>query len=414
MGELNQSPATPSSLVKEDGPERFHPALLTQPPSARLAWFEHEGLIEHARLDQACHAIVQMICSPGQGKDLTRLGTMGLVIGPARVGKTTLIEELKKRLSERAMERMAHDPSHVPFVSVSAPESGMGRFNWVDYYLAVLRQVDYPFLERGQVGLRVRDMREAMEEALIQHQPYAVIVDEAHHLAKAASGRGLQDQLDHLKYLENRTGVCHVLVGTYEMRRFRTVTAQLAGRSIDVHFPRYDATKKEDREEFRSALWAFQRHLPVEEEPFLTQRHWEMLYARSIGCIGLLKLHLNRALSMALNEGARTVTEEHLKVTATPEDRLKEMLSTALKGEEDLTEGEGADERLLTLLGLREQEPLSKAGTVSAEAVHGQVTSPPAPHRGRPGNRKPSRDSIGPREDQCEGTRHENNERAVG
>src|SRR5260370_33142136 len=99
-------------------------------------------------------------------------------------------------------------------------------------------------------------MREAMEEALIQHHPYAVIGDEAHHLAKAASGRTLQDQLDHLKDLENRTGVCHVLVGTYEMRRFRTVTPQLAGRSGDGHFHRYDATRQEESEEFRSVLSA--------------------------------------------------------------------------------------------------------------------------------------------------------------
>src|SRR5260370_16817776 len=115
--------------------------------------------------------------------------------------------------------------------------------------------------------------------------------DDAHHLAKAASGRGLADQLDHLKYLENRTGVCHVLVGTYEMKSFRKASAQLAGRSIDVHFPCYDATKQQDREEFRSVLWALQRQLPVEDEPLLAQDRWEFLYARSISCIRLLKLH---------------------------------------------------------------------------------------------------------------------------
>ncbi len=377
---------------QDEGPERFDPALLTQPAAVRLAWFEKACLIEHARLDQACNAILQMICSPGEGAGFNRLGTTVLVIGPARVGKTTLIEELKKRLLERARERMMQDPNHRPFVSVSAPESGRGRFNWVDFYVAVLREVNYPFLGREKVGVRVRDLREAMEEALIQDQPYAVIVDEAHHLAKAASGRGLQDQLDHLKYLENRTGVCHVLVGTYEMRRFRTVTAQLAGRSIDVHFPRYDATVKEDREEFRSALWALQRQLPVEEEPHLTEHSWEMLYARSIGCIGLLKLHLNRALSMALSEGAKTVTEKHLKATAILEDRLKEMLDTALKGEQDLAEPEGADERLLGLLGLR--DPKVRKTIAMPKEEH--ATSSPQSKGGRPGDRSPGRDLTGP------------------
>jgi len=180
-------------------------------------------------------------------------------------------------------------------------------------------------------------------------------------------------------------------VGTYEMRRFRTVTPQLAGRSIDVHFPRYDAMKQEDREEFRSVLWALQRQLPVEEEPLLAEHHWEMLYARSIGCIGLLKLHLIRALALALAERAKTITEAHLRATAPLEDRVKEMLNAALLGEEDLAEPEGADERLLGLLGLRESTRESAILTPSH----------------KPGGRAPGRDPIGPEPD-------EGRERAVG
>ena len=321
---------------------------------------------------------------------MNRLGTMVLVIGPLRVGKTTLIRLLEQELIARAGERLLREPAHRPFVSISATGPGSGRFDWVDYYAAILRQVNNPFLNRKPSALRVRDMREAMEEALIQHRPYAVIVDEAHHLAKAASGRTLQDQLDHLKYLENRTGVCHVLVGTYEMRRFRTVTPQLAGRSVDVHFRRYDATKKEDREEFRSVLWALQRHLPLEIEPLPVSQHWEMLYARSLGCIGLLKLHLIRALALALTEHGQTITETHLRATAPSEDRVKEMLSAALTGEEDLTEPEGADERLLELLGLRE-----KATTRSTTPGNIQDQPAPGPHGHKPGDRNPGRDDIG-------------------
>ena len=52
-------------------------------------------------------------------------------------------------------------------------------------------------------------------------------------------------------------------------REHPAATAQLAGRGIDIHFSRYDARKKEEREEFRSALWALQRQLPVAQEPLL-------------------------------------------------------------------------------------------------------------------------------------------------
>src|SRR5258708_15785826 len=83
--------------------------------------------------------------------------------------------------------------------------------------------------------------------------------------------------------------------------------------------------------------------------------------------------------------------EKDMRVKGTLEDRVKEMLSAALTGEEDLTEPDGADERLLELLGLRE-----KATAVSM-TPGSTVQGPPAPgpHRHKPGERKPGRDDIG-------------------
>jgi type II secretory pathway predicted ATPase ExeA len=409
----NPEPVEPSPQAKDEllEPERFDPALLEQPAALLQDYFEREVIIEHPHLDKALDAILDAICSPGDGPSLNRLGIMVLVIGPSRVGKTTLIEKLVERLLERAIERMLLDPAFISHVLIDPP--GKGRFNWMYYIKAVLRQLGDPFIDRRTPALRTRDYEEAMEEAFIQRKPFAVIVDEAQHLAKAASGPSLQSQLDQLKYYENRTGVSHVLVGTYEMRPFRKANAQLAGRSIDVHFPRYDATKPEDRAIFRSVLWALQRQLPVEEEPLLMQDHWEFLYARSIGCIGLLKLHLNRALNRALTEGAKTVTEEHLRMTAPAEDRVNLWLNTAIRGEEELTEREGADERLLVALGLREPKGVQQADESTATQVKGGSHS----KRGRkPGDRNPGRDPIDDTVDDLEDTLEEdaNGERVAG
>src|SRR5713226_4607343 len=128
------------------------------------------------------------------------------------------------------------------------------------------------------------------------------------------------------------------------------------------------------------------QHFPV----LLNEQNWEMLYARSLGCIGLLKLHLIRALALALTEHAQTITETHLRTAAPSEDRVKEMLSAALAGEEDLTEPEGADERLLELLGLRE-----KATVVPTMPGKMQDQPVPGPRGQKPGDRNPSRDDIG-------------------
>jgi hypothetical protein len=151
---------------------------------------------------------------------------MVLVIGPSRVGKTTRIRLLEERLARLSLERMQAEPGFIPFASMSTVGPENSRFDWLSYYRAVLRSLRDPFVDIPRARIPNREVRQAMEAALLHRKPLAVIVDEAHHLAVAASGSSLQNQLNHLKYFENLTGVSHILVGTYEMRPFRRVNAQ--------------------------------------------------------------------------------------------------------------------------------------------------------------------------------------------
>lgn len=372
-------------------PESFPPELLAQSVATRLEYFERRCFISHSRLQEALEEIVQAICPPGEQTSTRRPGTMVLVIGPSRVGKTTLIRLLEERLLARTQALMASDPNFMPFASILAAGSGANRFEWAEYYRAVLRALHDPFVDGKVARIRARELREAMETALHERKPLAVIVDEAHHLAEAARGSRLQSQLNHLKHFENSTGVSHILVGTYEMRPFRKANAQLACRSVDVHFPRYDASIEADAQIFQSVVWALQRQIPVEKEPPLTD-HWEFLYARSIGCVGLLKMHLSRALNLALTEKAKTVTLTHLRKTALPEARVEAALRNALESEAELMESDGADERLLTLLGLRGPRMTKQSTTKTDES------SSSSKKQDRPGKRSPSRDAVGQEE----------------
>jgi hypothetical protein len=403
-----------STASQAEEPEFFDQALLRQPPGARQEYFEQHCLIEHPRLMEALEAILQAICAPGDGGSQRRLGTMVLGIGPSRVGKTTLIRLLEDRLLAYAKAQMQHDPTFIPLVSITAPEPGSGRFDWIDFYKPVLRQLGNPFVDSHTARIPARRMREALEAAYLERKPLAIIVDEAHHLAKVSSGRRLQDHLDHLKYFENLTGVSHVLVGTYEMRPFRKVNPQLACRSVDVHFPRYDLAKEEDCQIFRSVLWALQRQLPVEEEPLLAEQHWEMLYARSIGCIGLLKLHLNRALALALKEGAKTVTEQHLRQTAMLDVRVKLVLHNALESEAEFSEAPNADEQLLTLLRKPAARATASAGQPPTSAGQELLPAPSPPKHQKPGKRAPGRDAIGSNADETTSNEPPEEERAAG
>ncbi len=398
MGKQKRSSA-PLSTEVDSGPERFPAQFLSQAEAARQAHFER-CLIEHPHLSEAVLSVRHAICMPGDESPYRRIGCMVLVMGPSRVGKTTLIRLLEEDLLRHAQTRMREDPGYIPFVSITTDGSGTGRFDWKDYYLAVLRQLRDPFLQVKKSLTSTRDLREATEEALLHRKTEVIIVDEAHHLAKARSGRRLQDHLDHLKYFENKTGVSHVLVGTYEMRPFRTVNAQLACRSIDVHFARYNATQEHERAIFKSVLWALQRQLPVEREPADLLREWEWLYARSLGCVGLLKQHLNQALGLALAEKAETVTTTHLRKTALHKEKVDLALEAILDGEKDFLEAADADFSLLIKLGMGQTSP--PENTMSAQQR--ASASHPSKTRARlPGERVPVRDPSGLERSEQEG-----------
>ncbi len=127
-------------------------------------------------------------------------------------------------------------------------------------------------------------------------------------------------------------------------------------------------------------------------------RYWpssigSFLYARSIGCIGLLKLHLNQAFNLALTEGARTVTETHLRQTAPSDVRVKLALRNALESEVEFIEADDADKQLLALLGRPSPQTTSKVKKISEEEEQDQKTS--KTKKRRPGKRVEGRDSVG-------------------
>jgi hypothetical protein len=201
------------------------------------------------------------------------------------------------------------------------------------------------------------------------------------------SGRKLQDQLDSIKSLASVSSTVHVLIGTYELLPFRNLSAQLSRRSIDVHFPRYQAERSEDYTAFRNAVFTLQCHLPLNGESNLLP-HIEYCYERSIGCVGLVKDWLTRALALALNQHADAVNFKMLERTAWSLDQSERMAREAVEGESEVTENQKQN-RLKQLLQM---------GTTSSWAAPAppSMSPPPTPQpRKRVGQRKPVRDVIG-------------------
>lgn len=377
----------------------FSRALLEQPADARMTYFR-SFTIAHPRLKEADLALRKAIEDPA-GLSLI------FVYGPTGVGKTTLRLRIEKYLTQALVEALRQDPGRIPVVSVEAVADA-GQFSWKDYYRRALVAMEEPLIDR-KITYRVRsvfrdgtgrfafaphaiglEMRYALESALLHRNPAAFFIDEAQHLTKMRSGRKLQDQLDSIKSLANLTKTIHVLVGTYELLPFRNLSGQLSRRSVDIHFPRYRADRREDYAAFQSVLFTFQRHLPLVGETDLV-KDFDFCYERSIGCVGVLKEWLTRALAVALTEDSPVLTRKLLEQTAWSVGQCQRMANEALEGEADLAENDEDRASLRKLLGL---DLVPFRNPAIPTPPHTTLPIPGARNH-RVGQRQPVRDAVG-------------------
>jgi len=337
----------------------FPRELLMQPPAERLAYFAAK-VVAHPRLVDAHRAVHDALRQP-------TAPSLIVLYGPTGVGKTTLRLRLEQQLITEALPALEKETARVPVLAVEAIAPESGQFNWKDYYARALVALNEPLLDRkvmvngainpDAVRPTIRRsssapaLRWVLEQCLRQRRVGVCLIDAAQHLKRLASGRRLLDQMDTLKSLAATTGTRHVLVGTYELLGLTNLSAQLSRRTVEIHFGRYPATVDKDRLAFKSVLLTFQRQLPVSEEPDLVGL-WERLYEGSLGCVGVLKSWLNRALADAIAHEATTITRRHLDRQALPTRTLLNLAREITEGEAVLREDPKGRDQLRSLLGL--------------------------------------------------------------
>ncbi len=80
-------------------------------------------------------------------------------------------------------------------------------------------------------------------------------------------------------------------------------------------------------------------------------QHWEYFYERSIGCVGVLKDWLIRALAAALYDKSKVLSLEYLQDHALSLAQCERMAIDAIEGEQLLSYAESRREPLWRLLG---------------------------------------------------------------
>ena len=376
----------------------FPRELLTRPWSERLAYFQ-AYTVAHPALIAAKEKLLAAIYDSAPN-------SLILVLGPTGVGKTTLRLKIEQMLARSLSSELDTNPTRVPVVSMETVAPDAGAFNWRDHFRRLLLSMHEPLvpykMDPAHVngGTLIRSVRSAtqptsadyqyaVEQALRHRRPVAVLIDEAQHLAKIPSGRRLADQLDVIKSIASHTGTVHVLFGTYDLLAFRSLSAQLSRRCFDIHLRRYQLG--DEKRTFLGVLRSFEQNLPLPEAPDLLE-DWDYLYERSLGCVGILKEWLNRALAATARQGGRKLTREALDGCALSVSQCDRMVAEILEGERQMTERREQVCSLRARLGLetRQSEP-----SASAPVPPTVTKARPAKRAPRPGKRRPVRDRVG-------------------
>ena len=308
-----------------------------------------------------------------------------LVHGPTGAGKTTLMERLIEQTKEMFLS--ARDPAAFSSVSpygraptpisvlrIEADPPDKSAFNRGYFYRTVLTELqEQTYLRQMHVDIHAEaappkrrrmtraatesnddpDLREGAQAAMYRHGVRVIFLDEAHHLLMArdgTQGSTLQEQLEWLKSL-SKTGILFVLVGTYDLFNFGKLNGQIGRRCLPVHFPRYQLEREVDCVAFQAALLELLRRVPLacSAERWVTD-HWLYFYECSVGCIGILKDWLLRAVSAALDDGASRLSLDCVQDYALPVEVYRQMALDAYEGEQRLNHTEVNREHVWRLL----------------------------------------------------------------
>lgn len=298
-------------------------------------------------------------------------GSVVLLVGPTRVGKSRLVRDV----SERLVKQPASDDDQ-PIIVVEAATTNGGRFSMKHFTIRALQALRHPMF--GEIGYVIRQsesethLRIRLEQAIVHRRTKYLFIDEAHHLLRTSRSGLAAEVLDSLKCLANETGVILLLAGGYELFTAGLSSPHLNGRMRVIEFARY-RDEGPDEKSFLGIFKGLDCFLPWKDGQSLVVHHMYMR-AGTLGCLGLLLSWINSAMCEMASRGEKLLALEHFTET-----RFEEQIVLIAR---EIAAGECAMQKFLPTKG-------------SARGV--STPAPTALPRRKPFQRTPIRDRVTPK-----------------
>ncbi len=391
-------------------------AQLTPEDRARLDAFK-AVTVKHAHLT---HVDDQLSLWVEEHTDATHV----LLCGPGGVGKSKVLSVVAERFKDEERDRFV-----VPILLLEPIPPDLGPYLRLDYYWQIIDALKEHLLVKELVGnvahlmaapkatrskfgaIDWLKMRQVAEQALMRARVRAVFVDEGHRLMQGDGSHSVDEQLEWLKSLSNRTHVLHVLAGPYALFGFRNTSGQLARRGRDIHFARYHVENKEERTAFVAAVKYLLERVPLDVDLHAHLARWRWFAEGSISCIGVLKDWLIDAVAATLVQKRTSLTEDILTKTMPHPARRLSLEMEARAGEHKVALHDSESAKQLQALVKKPakaeatQAPGSGPGMPPAtqtkqDAKPASTTPPlpqvsPKPTQPHVGQRAPGRDPVG-------------------
>lgn len=260
-------------------------------------------IFRHRRMEEARAAVSENVARFRSGT-----GAIVPLLGPTRVGKTVLLDELKNELGQAPSDARVLTAG-LDFAVGSVPPKPNDR----DLYKAMLEAIGYNCREKENTTL----VRQRLVNAIRDNGTRVIALDECSHCAERGANLSARAAADHFKTIVDATGITLLLVGLPKFQTLIDGNEQFRDRCFETQYLMpYDWRDDDDRADFfgivLTALEAFSGQgvrIGLSDEDCLRR-----LYGVSGGRVGTL-LRVLDAAAVLVADGPE-LRLEHLRSAA--------------------------------------------------------------------------------------------------